>query len=389
MNRTQLLAICVCFGLIVFEASITVGVMPVYAVQLGADSATTGIFLAFQFLTVGLGNIAGGWLSDRFGQRKRMLLICFLLWIPAALLMTQATTLPSLILTTGVLWLPGGVTVATLNIITGLSAAPHERGRVFGWISLSSGTGSLIAGLIGGPFAERWGFPALCLMLAAGALVMFLIARYIRDAPPRPVPAASDTSSSPAPAGIGSLIYLILTANLFARLGAFTSDLGRPLAMTGLGLDAAAVSGAIAFSSALTLPLPLIMGRLSDRMGRKRLLIACYGVGSLGILILSVAGAPWHFWLSAALAATINASNGLGQAYIADLAKPEALGRSMSLLSTTSFFAGIIGLGGAGYVMQAIGISATVILGALLPLIGIGIILRLSPQPTEKNLALE
>lgn len=377
MNRRQLLAICICFGIVVFEATTTVGLMPVYVVRLGADSAITGAFLAFQFFTVSISNIAGGWLSDRFGQRKRMLLISFLLWIPLALLMTQATTVAEVILTTGLLWLPGGVAVAILNIITGLSATASERGRVFGWISLSGGIGGLIAGLISGPIAEAWGFPAVFVILAVGAGVMFLVALSIQDAPAAP---KIDSHLPAVQVGVGSLVYLLLAANLFARLGLFTSDLGRPLAMTGLGLDAAAVSSAIAFSSAVTLPLPLLMGRLSDRLGRKRLLIACYGVGSLGVLLLSVATATWHFWLSAALAAVINTTNGLGQAYVADLAHPEALGRSMSMLSTSTFLAGIIGLGGAGYIMQTVGINPTVVLGACLPVIGIGLMLQLRPK---------
>src|SRR5437762_3505836 len=57
MNRQQLLALCLCTGLIIFEGTTTVGLLPVYALRLGADPATTGAFLAVAFLTLTVGNL--------------------------------------------------------------------------------------------------------------------------------------------------------------------------------------------------------------------------------------------------------------------------------------------------------------------------------------------
>jgi cytochrome c biogenesis protein CcdA len=58
----------------------------------------------------------------------------------------------------------------------------------------------------------------------------------------------------------------------------------------------------------------------------------------------------------------------------------------MSLFESTTLFAGILGLSGAGYMMQTLGLTATFVLGACLPLIAIGLLLRLRrsapmPQP--------
>lgn len=385
MDKRQLTAISICFGLIYFEATITLGVMPVYIVRLGADPATTGIFLAFQFFCVTIGNMAGGWLTDRLGQRKRITLISYLLWIPAALLMTQARTVGEVILTTGLIWLPGGVAVSALNSILGLSAGESERGRVFGWVAFTNGIGGLIAGLIGGPIAERWSFPILFVMMASLVGIMFFITLSIRDVDATPVTLQKQNEvGAPAvtQAGVGSLVYMLLIANLFVRLGPSASDLGRPLVMLQLKMDATAVSNAIAFSAAVTLPLPLLMGWLSDRIGRRRLLILFYGIGALGVLLLVVAGVAWHFWFSATLVSILNASNGVGQAYIADLSDPKAIGRSLSLFSSSNFIANMIGLGSAGYVMQAIGINPTLLLGASFMIIGLNILLRMRlPAP--------
>jgi DHA1 family bicyclomycin/chloramphenicol resistance-like MFS transporter len=380
MNKRQLLLLCLCLALIPFEAALTVKLLPVYAVRLGADPATTGLFVAFAFLAVTLGNITGGWLSDWSGMRKPILLVSCLVWVPADLLLTQATTVPRLILLIGLVWFPGGIAIAMLSIIAALSTVEGERGKVFGLIALASGSGSLLAGLLGGLIAERWGFPVLFVVMAAATVVMLVIATLIQDKPtPRKTiqPRPHEGAPVGVQPGIGYLLKLLLVAHLLVRLGQFIGGLGSPLAMTRLGFDATAVSSAIAVSAAITLPLPLLLGWLSDRAGRQQFLIGAYGLCALGVLLLIPALWLWQFWLSASLLAIFEGTNGVAQAFVADLAPPQAMGRSISLFNTTSMFAGIVGLSGAGYLIQTIGLSPTLLLGACLPLVAIGLLLRL------------
>jgi MFS family permease len=341
--------------------------------------------MAFSFFGATVGNILGGWLTDRIGQRKRIALIGYLLWIPAALLLTQATTVIGVILVSGLMWLPGGIAIAALNTIVGLSAGPNERGRIFGFVALASGTGGLIAGLIGGSIAERWGFPVLFVIMAVVAFVMLLITSTIRDVATQSndtkLPLQSETDvPMVVSVGVGILVYMLLLANFFARLGPTVSDLGRPLVMLQLKMNATDVSRAIAFSAAVTLPLPLLLGWLSDRVGRKRLLIVFYGFAAAGILLLSMATAHWHFWLSAALVSFVNASNGVGQAYVTDLSDAKIIGRSLSLFTSSNLIASMIGLGGAGYVMQGIGINPALLLGVSSLVIAMIFLLRMRPE---------
>jgi hypothetical protein len=53
------------------------------------------------------------------------------------------------------------------------------------------------------------------------------------------------------------------------------------------------------------------------------------------------------------------------------------LGGAISLYNTTSMGAGILGLSSAGYLMQTLGLSATLLLGACLPLFAIVLLLYL------------
>jgi MFS family permease len=157
--------------------------------------------------------------------------------------------------------------------------------------------------------------------------------------------------------------------------------------MTGLGFDARAVSSAIAISASVTLPVPLVLGWLSDRIGRKRCLFVCYAFSALGLLLLIPALSLWQFWLATSLLAIAEKSNGVTQAYAADLTPAQAIGRGMSLFNSTSLFAGILGLSSAGFLMQTIGIDPTLLLVACLPLIALSLLLRLRPPaPMPKAL---
>ena len=390
IDKGQLIGIFICICLITLIATFTLGILIVYVVRLGADEGTAGIYLATGFFTVTIGNMIGGWLTDRIGQRKRVTLISYVLWIPAALLSTQATTVTGVILTTGLMWLIGGVAVATLNSLMGLSAGESERGHVFGLIGLAGNLGGLIVGLFGGQIADRWGFIIIYVLMAVLVGVMFIVTVVlIHDVDPLPAshPHKESHAEKPASIGVGTVVWMLLLANLLARLGTSPSDLGRPLIMLKLGLDTTAVGNAIAVSSAVTLPLPFIMGRLSDRIGRKRLLILCFGVAALGVLLLTGASLPWHFWLVAALTSLVNATGGVGQAYIADLTEAKSIGRSLSLYNSSNFISGMIGLGGAGYVIHAIGVNAALIVGACL--IGTSIVLLLRMRSAAPKLVVD
>lgn len=389
MNKRQLLALCLCSMFVTFNGTTTVSLMPVYAIQLGADATMAGIFVAASFLAVTLGNIIGGWLSDRTGIRKPILLISCAVWIPTVLLMTQATDIVWLTLATALCWLPGGIAIAMTNILTGLSAAAGERGKVFGWTKFFNGIGGLLAGAIGGPVAERWGWPTLFVIMAVSIALMLTIATLIRDQPtPREATQTQVGNSVPSKGlqSVGLLIMLLLVSHLLVRLSQLTGGLAVPLTMTSLGFNAVDVSSAIAFSAAITLPLPLLLGWLSDKAGRKRFLIFCYAIGAIGLLVMIPAAWLWHFWLSASLVAISSSASGVVQAYVADLVPPHAMGRGMSLFNTTSLFAGIVGLSGAGYVIQNLGTRPALLVAASLSVVAILLLLRLRKPAPDPNL---
>jgi MFS family permease len=224
---------------------------------------------------------------------------------------------------------------------------------------------------------------------SAAMLVMSVFVQDTRTPRTEAQPEARDSAPASERVRIGRPLKWLLGANLLVRLATLVGGLASPLVMTQLGFDAAQVSTAIAVSAAITLPLPLILGWLSDSAGRRVYLIVCYAIGTVGLLLLIPALWLWQFWLSATLLAITTAANGVAQAFAADLTPTQAMGRGMSLFNTTSLFAGILGLSAAGYVMQAIGISPTLLLSACLPLVAMALLLRVRrPAPAPELLGM-
>jgi MFS family permease len=107
MPRKQLTALFLCnlTGLTVGIALI--GLLPVYATRLGADSALTGYYMALAFLAFSVGGVASGWLSDRFQRRKVFLVVGWTIAAPLTWLMSQATGIGQLAVLTTVVWFAG------------------------------------------------------------------------------------------------------------------------------------------------------------------------------------------------------------------------------------------------------------------------------------------
>jgi MFS family permease len=163
------------------------------------------------------------------------------------------------------------------------------------------------------------------------------------------------------------------------------ANLGRSLAMNDLGFGATAISSTAVVGALLALPLPVLVGWLSDRTGRVRILVLGYLACTMGLLVLAMSAALWHFWLVIALMNVLFATSSVGSALVTDLAPRESLGKGISLLSTTTWVGGIIGFAGTGYAIQNLGAAAAFGTGALLPLFAIVLLFPLRVAGREKG----
>jgi MFS family permease len=385
MPRKQLALLVICSLALWTVANGSLPLLPVYATWLGADPTLTGFYLSFTYLALTAGTLGAGWLSDRLQSRNVPLMASGLAAVPVAWLMGQVRDVWHLALLTAALFLLIGTGLTSANILAGLFAGEGERGRVFGVLALSSPLGMLLGGLMSGFVADRWGYPAMFGVFALLLLLVPLGGRLLQDKPvARPQPDRAPAAG--APSGLGRGFYLLFAASLAAAIAYFVSVLSRSLVMNALGLSATAISSTAAIGGAVTLPLPAVVGWLSDRLGRRRFLALAYVAGVAGLWLFSRSASLWQFWVAFSLMrvqGTVNSA--VGNALVADLVPRASLGRGISLFTATSWIGGIAGFAITGFAVAQLGLTSTFLVAALLPLGSVVLLLPIRPSTVRRE----
>jgi MFS family permease len=156
---------------------------------------------------------------------------------------------------------------------------------------------------------------------------------------------------------------LLLLTVLLASMTISVVRLGLSLSMQAGQFSASDVSTANAIGGLVTIPLTLMIGVLSDKLGRKRFLMLGYLVAAGGTVMLIAAQQLWQFWVvSSLILVARSVITSLSPAYATDLLSRKALGRALPLVGTMNWVSGVIGFAGSGYVLDALG--ATSLYGA-------------------------
>jgi MFS family permease len=331
------------------------------------------------------GSIITGWLSDRFQCRKMLLIIAGLLSIPATWSMGLTTNIWQLAMLMAIMcFFLHGMAVALIGAMAGLFAGEAERGKVFGIIQMTASMGALIGGSISGPIADQWGYPTMFFVVAFICTILPTVSLFLEDKIlPREKGKKTKTQVS-----MGGYFWLLIIAQTLVTIVFFVGHLTRSLAMTDLRFPSAAISRVVAVGGAVTLPFPFLIGWLSDKFGRKRLLALCYLAGIIGISSQAISVSWWHFCLATILIAFVTrVGGGVGSALVSDLVPKESLGMGIAFFQAGSWVAGIIGWSITGYAIQNFGLTSSMIMAVILPLAAIILLIFIRPAVEGKKLA--
>jgi MFS family permease len=296
VRRLLLLASAVVFVDTAFYAAIT-PLLPYYVDELGISKSAAGILSAAYPAGTFLGSLPGGWLAARAGVR------------PTTVLGLSIMAVSSVAFAFGT----SVIVLDAARFVQGVGGAMTWAGA-FGWLigeSPRERRGEMIGSAMGGAIVGSLFGPVLgALADAAGPELVFsgvgvvalgLIAWTLRTPARRPAPpprlamlveAIGDRSVQ-----LG-IWLMCLPGLLFGTLNVLA-----PLRMDALGAGAAVIAGCFLVAAGLEAIVAPVVGRISDRRGRRAPVRAGLAAGAFVMALLPWPSAAWQLGALIVLAA--------------------------------------------------------------------------------------
>ena len=330
---------------------------------LGAGTAVIGLIEGLAETTASVLKVFSGWLSDRLGQRKWLTVAGYGLSTLAKPFLYFATSWSGVLGVRFADRVGKGIRTAPRDALIADSIDERQRGLSFG-LHRAMDTAGAFSGLLiataviwaiqaGGGTLQRTTFQTVVLLsIVPAALAVVVLALGARDIPRREKAARPPSLTL---RGFDARFRGFLLIVILFTLGN-SSDAFLILRAQERGLSVLGVMGALL---ALNLVYALVSspaGVLSDRIGRRRVLVGGWLIYGLVYLGFALAGAGWQVWLLYALYGVYyGMSEGVAKALVADIVRPEQHGTAYGLFNAavgvTAFPASLI----AGLLWQGLG----------------------------------
>ncbi|CAG0935835.1 hypothetical protein TFLX_04685 [Thermoflexales bacterium] len=374
LPNTQLLYLFAGSFIISFTGLGLFPVLPVYATEFGASRTVIGLYFALMYAA----NAAGAVSTNRLAARlthKGLFVTVGVLGIPALLLLGQAMALWQVVVLTAALWFCGGAGLALISEFTAQQAGGASRGKSFSLMFLAFPLGAVFGGTLVGQLVNSAGYHAMFVVLGAVWAVLPAIGIFKLKVASDFSPART-SSAQPGTARLGATFYRVLAMTLLASIAISIGRLGTALSMQTQDFSARAISSTSTVSGLLTIPIVLLIGALSDRLGRKTFLMLTNVLAGGGALLLAFATDLWMFWIAATLVLVALCTNGaLASALVTDTLSPQARQRGLPWINAMNPVAGVLSFASLGFLMDAFG-QLPVYLAALTVAVGAALLLN-------------
>ncbi|MBI4498392.1 MAG: MFS transporter [Chloroflexi bacterium] len=362
------------------SSEMTLTILPLFLANvLGVAPVFIGLIEGIADATASLTRIFSGWLSDRLGRRKALAVAGYGLSAVSKPVLYFASAWGLVLAVRFSDRLGKGIRTAPRDALIADSVAPQLRGLSFGFHRAADTAGAFLGlGLValiiflsqrGSLQLERATFQTLVLVATApGLLAVALLAWLVRE--PRPV-ALKPQAAPPAlaPRGLGRPFLGFLGVSTLFALGN-SSDAFLLLRAQHVGLSALQVALLLMGFNFVYAVLATPAGALSDRLGRRGVILTGWGLYALVYLGFALAGTGWQVWALFALYGVYYAlAEGTGRALVADLVPADRRGTAFGAyhfaLGVTALPSSLI----AGALWQVYGPPAPFYFGAALALL--------------------
>jgi len=333
---------------------------------LGADKAVIGLIEGIAESTASLLKVFSGWLSDRSGRRKAWAVGGYSLSALVKPAVALAQAWPFVLAVRFLDRVGKGVRTAPRDALLAASSPAESRGRSFGLHRAMDTTGAIIGPLLAFvllPVFSGNYRPVFAVTLIPGLISVALLLFLVRERHVQ-VPAGERQGLRISLAPFDRQFRLFLLAVVVFTLGN-SSD-----AFLLLRADAIGVPGVqipllwLVFNVVYALA-STPAGVLSDRIGRRGVIVGGYAVFALVYLGFARASAAWHIWLLfAAYGLYYGLTEGVQRAYAADLAPDHLRGTAFGVYHTLTGLALFPASLVAGWLWQTIGVPAPFFYGA-------------------------
>ncbi len=344
---------------------------------LGSTTTIVGVVGGISESADALFRIGSGWLSDRIGRRKLLAVLGYGISTIAKPFMYPAANWGSVLAVRFGDRVGKGIRSSSRDALIADSVTADERGRGFG-LHRAMDTAGAVLGLViaaiivylvqgGGDQLTRKTYHWLVIVGVVPAVVAVIVLLIFVHERRRHRPAGIGRQQSPA--GTGSLgtrfkIYLAIMA-LFT-LGN-SSDFFVILRAQDIQAPLIQVVVMLVVHNAAYAAVAWPMGSLSDRLGRRRVIILGWTVYALCYLGFALATSVWQVWLLfVAYGIYYGIVEGAARAFVADLVPAERRGTAYGL------YHGVVGLSllpaslVAGWLWDTVSPAAPFYLGASL-----------------------
>lgn len=268
--------------------------------KFGWELSSVSIIFSVTSFALAFATLFAGKLQDRFGLRRLTAAAGIMLGL-GLILSSQASSLPMFYLLAGVVvgFADGTAYITSLSNL--IKWFPKHKGLISGVSVGAYGTGSLIFKYINGGLIESVGVSSTFLYWGIIVMVMIVIgALLVREAP---IPAAQATSTV-ASSGVPTMqkdytvkemlrtkeAYLLFVIFFTACMsGLYLIGIVKDIGVKLAGLDVQTAANAVAMIAIFNTAGRLILGALSDKMSRLKLVGASLAVTAIAMLTLSFA----------------------------------------------------------------------------------------------------
>lgn len=340
-----------------------------------ASKAAALAFIATFGVTKACVNFFAGTLAERFG-RKRLLVAGWLVGLPVPLVLMWAPTWSWVLIANVLLGVNQALTWSMTVVMKVDLATPRTFGLVIGWNEFAGYAGMAVTAALTGVLATSYGLRTvpfgLGVALAAVGLVLSISTRDTTPRGDRPARSAPASMAEALARGtwrdrrLASASVAGLATNL--KDGALWGLL--PIVLTADGLAVTEVGVVVGLYPLVWAGSQLVFGPMSDRLGRRGLIVTGLATQSAGVWLFTLGGA-----VTARLLAAVLVGVGTGMvypvllAYVSDHAPSRERASALGVYRLWRDSGYAVGALGAGFVADRVGLDGALIGTALVLLI--------------------